>query len=489
MPNNNRDHFSSLPPTSNSGSESRPPSQDDRAPTGNSNPANSGGSKKKKPFPQKGKNQKGNPPNTQGQQRADAAERPNASTSGGSAGQNASVKTSGSYASKSGSTARSDPLHLETFVVPGANFAPLTLSRHVFTEVCGLDAVSQAAYRRIVADNPGFARRVTLATYQWYNAIFIWSRALALSARNGDALSISELQFVTTMETTACVFDAPILRLAEGLGNTITTGGRNLLFRLAPRAYQAAGGCTGWFERIGANSHWKYAAYPCTAVYARRIMEELNLQGPAQADWHLPDVIQPVEEHHGFPTRNLLGYGPLVRPRPDALAFIQSSGVTGANFPSTYDCASYNRALMSAISAELQNTDTFKPRTPSAFTPTGSKAQLGVFSIQPGTPILAGGTFLDYNLVVSCNGALSSQIVGAAMTYLYRAHRSNVEASNPWCVYSFNDFLQVPAPWINSANTLRNIAHEPPELNLLTHQTVSFEYINVVDCVLDQMSQ
>lgn len=128
-----------------------------------------------------------------------AAESATGSSAVTSHGKDAPSKSSGSYGSKNVSAVRSDPLRLETFVVPGANFSPITISRYICSEACGLDTVLRSSYRRIVANNAGFARRVTLAAYSWYNAVYIYARMLALHMRNGLQVTNSELQFITTL--------------------------------------------------------------------------------------------------------------------------------------------------------------------------------------------------------------------------------------------------------------------------------------------------
>lgn len=183
----------------------------------------------------------------------------------------------------------------------------------------------------------------------------------------------------------------------------------------------------------------------------------------APADWHLPDAITPLEADHGFPTRNLLGYAPSVRLRPDAAAFIANCDITGAQFPSSLDCVAYNRALMSAVSAELAATQTFKPKAPPGFSPTGSRAQLGVFTVPARTPQVNGNLLKDYNLVVRCSGALEDQLVGAASMFLYRSIKTEVGGVRCWSPYQFLDFTVVPDAWNATKNILRDEVHEPQD--------------------------
>ncbi|KAI4476231.1 hypothetical protein M0804_013771 [Polistes exclamans] len=101
------------------------------------------------------------------------------------------------------------------------------------------------------------------------------------------------------------------------IGNTRLPNQRDLKFRVRPRPLIASkdGSVVGWFGRVGPQTHFLYAAYPCLAVFMKRIQEDWNItQNPEmEPDWNVRDDIAPVADLAGIPTVNLPSWTPANR--------------------------------------------------------------------------------------------------------------------------------------------------------------------------------
>jgi len=231
-------------------------------------------------------------------------------------------KASGAFVSTFDSHERVDPRKFDSSIVNGLSLSAIPTGKHIHSEAASFDVIVNACHRKNVSKSAGFARRITVSVYAWYHSILLWYRILSLKRRNGLEIPPDAIQFCESMETSSFVFDEPIVKPTEGLGDTIGPGERNLLFTIPDINFVAAGGVNGWFGRVDHQTHYLYGAYPCTATYAYRIIQELTMNEDMDNTWDLPDPITPLEPNHGHPTQNFLGYRPLVRPRPDARAFI-----------------------------------------------------------------------------------------------------------------------------------------------------------------------
>lgn len=141
-----------------------------------------------------------------------------------------------------------------------------------------------------------------------------------------------------------------------------------------------------WWGRIGANTHFNYKSYPCSAVYAYRVLTDLGRRPPERGaevevfpdDWDLPEAIMP-QGVNLTPNENLQGWSPSTILSHTQRAFLFEAVVEEGIFPVDIPDWSYNKRLMTAVSIELENLQQIAPGD-NPISDTGSQGQL-TFSV------------------------------------------------------------------------------------------------------------
>ncbi|KAL0101852.1 hypothetical protein PUN28_018414 [Cardiocondyla obscurior] len=124
----------------------------------------------------------------------------------------------------------------------------------------------------------------------------------------------------------------------DGFGNTTFPCGRQLKFCMARHEYldDEETDTFGWFSKIDESSHYLYSNYPCLAVYAMHVSQNIAYTNfrpqpgpnPPEFDinWNLPTAIGPNNQLAGKPTINLLGYAPAAKYTPQQCQWIKGAG-------------------------------------------------------------------------------------------------------------------------------------------------------------------
>lgn len=134
-----------------------------------------------------------------------------------------------------------------------------------------------------------------------------------------------------------------------------------------------------WWGQIGANSHFYYKSYPCSAVYARRILADLGERllprrhGEPEAaeedeleevlpqipelpapdfptDWNLHGAVMP---DNLTPNENMQGWRPSTQLSQIQQNFQAEAGIGEDHFPLDIPDWTLNKRLMVAVSIEL----------------------------------------------------------------------------------------------------------------------------------------
>lgn len=170
--------------------------------------------------------------------------------------------------------------------------------------------------------------------------------------------------------------------------------------------------------------------------------------------WQLPDDIRPEDQDAGFPTQNLLGYGPA-----SVLTPIQIQWLVEAGFNEAGDYVLEMRdmplmlTLLVAVQTELSGTRC--KLVPLTAEETGSTAQSVTVTTPPGgiAPVREART-----LMVSIYGIEVSGPVVVASKSLRYLHKHVVDDDvNSWSVYEWDGFSNVPDEWKDTANTLYDL--------------------------------
>lgn len=187
--------------------------------------------------------------------------------------------------------------------------------------------------------------------------------------------------------------------------------------------------------------------------------EEDIVEHPDHENWNLPIEVRCNVVGAGLPSENLLGYKRATRLGPEKIGFLLSNGIRPGVFPSASRAVPFSVELMNAVDTEYRVIEHMK-NGPLPSMPTGSLGQLPFVTARrvARTPesrqvLLAHSTF--HNLG-------SAGYIGAS--FLYRMKHVESHGRKPWAVYLFNnDYINIPAPWTATINTLRE--DEPDEIN------------------------
>nr|WAK75587.1 MAG: hypothetical protein [Partitiviridae sp.] len=409
------------------------------------------------------------------------------------------------HLSKTGSAQTNDRLWKEAFFPdPAFEAKPSPAPNYFHPGADGLIQVVSEVYTTIKAQQPAFARAVPQSALAYYSGVVLYARMLHIHAANGFQTSRDEDAFVQRVSEGRYPLPEPITDFIMGFGNVTLLSGAYVQFQLLPRQYQQAGGLPGWFGRVGSQTHYLYKSYPCLAVFARRIQEDIAASRRAAhaVGWDLPEEIQPAEAEHGLPTPNLLGYARAVQYRQEVVTFLTSTGVEEDSFPSVNASVPFCVELMNAVAQELANTTAFR-LTSIIYDAQGSQAQIPWECSAPGAHQAVKGlaTILTGDLTVKTGERVDGRFTTAGAVFLYRlkneptfraadtkptpptapasdassedwarygraaAQYAAQEAAHPapvdipvhwWCPYSFADYELVPPGWIETRNKLRN---------------------------------
>lgn len=386
------------------------------------------------------------------------------------------------HLSKSHSPMQNDPLMKASIVgEPDMGLTPRADDPNIFTGCDGLTTIIDMLYEKAVSAKQGFSKRVPNSCFATYCATLTYARLLSIHGQNGYRLSPDELEFVRLIKQSEYIVPSFLAVYLNGFGNTKIPDGRHLKFKLNKPTY--AGGdfngayIPGYFEQVSAETHFRYKAYPCLAVYYQRVLADLLLTADREADllddgfWDLPEGIAPINENRNYPTENLLGYR-----QAQILSSVEVNWITNtARFRNDHLgfeelTIPFSTNLLNAVCTELRQVEAFKFESLNIQVPQGSLGQLLSESVIneeqraiENEKLFSGTSLVELNQIVVC----------LAGPLRYRVLHHVGRRIQDWTIYSFDDLAGVPQAWRDTINTLRNA--EYPELDSVRFQTQSFD--------------
>lgn len=385
------------------------------------------------------------------------------------------------FLSTTATPVKNDPLFLSALVPhPGAELRPTSQIKYIQSGAVGLPEVTRQSYQDLVASTPGFARRVPPAAYEYYTAAITLGAMLKKQEFSGFRVITSEREYTSTITELNLRPPSLITTYVEGFGSTTLPNGRDLRFRMLEREYveDPDTNTIGWYGRVSVGTHYLYAHYPCLAVYAQRIEEDmLRTQDHGRdPDWNLPDAIRPEEANAGLPTANLLGYSPSEIYKPEQLRFMREGGISNDG---SFDSDNIQIPLCVPLLIAVQNElDAVKSETlkPLHYEAEGSQAQIPL--LRPSIPRdarIERLQDLEMTAAVQITGALVVIEGGFAYRIKHALDDSRRGQRNNWCVYDFGAYEHVPLAWRNTANML--LDDEAPILHEEEYRTVAHSII------------
>jgi hypothetical protein len=112
--------------------------------------------------------------------------------------------------------------------------------------------------------------------YQYYNVLQFWARIAAIREHRGMA-SIEERNLVRYLGSNEYPVHETINSYLRGIGDFENLSGTKHQFRLLQlpgiNEYE---GVSGFFGRVGANTHYLYESLPAPGVVALRLLRDLG---------------------------------------------------------------------------------------------------------------------------------------------------------------------------------------------------------------------
>lgn len=285
-----------------------------------------------------------------------------------------------------------------------------------------------------VLSHGGTHRRIPESLYAYYGAILTLTRVLEVSAKNGVLLSPTELQIIDRCRE---LRPPKILgAYIQGFGDThFNKGYQSVIMKYArpPVANSRDTTVYGYWGKIGDVPHI-YASYPCSAVFALRVIKDIFHTQGGPSVWNLPADLAFYRDERLVPlTPACIGYAPARRLDPDQLSMLAQLGI-GERFPTLIDSYSFSFETLLEVQRwinEVPNIVTV-PRLPCNTGTTGqllltkivepnvsiNSAQFQSFSssrLGPGSEY-AGGAF-KYRMIKSPTGTGSTLLKKMLMPY------------------------------------------------------------------------
>lgn len=243
---------------------------------------------------------------------------------------------------------------------PGREARPVAREVVVYPGFYAIDQIARQIHRSISAIDNGFNRRVPESAMAYYAAALSYARLLKVLDLSGRPLTHDEDSFMRMIYAGEYSVPALLGYFMDGIGNT-KLNQREVRVRASKRTYVRSDedGSVGWFGKIGPDTHYLYASYPCLAVYATKVALDMAFTNDPNLDsvWELPADIRPEDANAGNATENLLGYRQLVKLTPLQMQWLQESGFSDqGDYNSAHPSIPYLPDLLTAVQTELTGT-------------------------------------------------------------------------------------------------------------------------------------
>lgn len=398
-----------------------------------------------------------------------------------STGEQSSNTTSSSEAAgRAHAGGGTDVLSRGCFQMQGLGFHQLTVSNAISPEMLGLNGLIDSVYLKLTATGTYFSKHVPKSVFSYYCCVFSYARLLRLAHDSGTPLTNDEQSFVDFVDGSGFVMPEPLRLYLAAFGKTSLSSGTKLRFRLAPREYCSADNIPGFFGRVGAQTHYLYAAYPCLAVCACRILADLSRTADGVAQWDLPQAIRPLPREgirFGYPTENMVGYGLAAHLKTSQRTWLENLGVFGGDrpmFPSLNNTLPINAQLLEAVSYSLAECRAYTLTPLAGAEVEGSQVQATRVRIDSHMVVPALSPYLKCNVSVQSPDQYDVAHAVAGLIFCFRAYRGTSYIANGsevhnWCVYDCGNYLHVPVDWRATANEIG--ASDNPYLDLMMFET------------------
>lgn len=320
--------------------------------------------------------------------------------------------------------------------------------------------IVEDTYQKIAVRNKNFHQWVPLSAFTYYSVTLLWKRIVeVLDIENRPQVTPEWRDFLTAINRGAYAIPRTFSSYFRALGKFETMAGDQLAWDSELPVFVESDGCPGWYGRVDLNTHNLYEEVPCPGVAIWSMMRDSDRNVPI-GDYDLPNDIQPEEEGHGFPTRNLLGWRPKMALDDNTVHFLSQHGITGTDVPASgYRCYPLFVDLIRDISDRIKND------VPCDFVSQGSILGSQVLAartyVQHPQPQQIGGLarqkYTWMRQITRCRFKIPDHLMsGACMFNLWIDKQDfrieqNVVIS-PWCCYRFNNYRDVPQLWRQNRN-------------------------------------
>ncbi|KAL9689412.1 hypothetical protein QQ045_009797 [Rhodiola kirilowii] len=367
-----------------------------------------------------------------------------------------------------GTPERNDPLW--TTGLAGVELRPMPNVEYIYPGAEALPQVINVIHATCTSASTSYNLRVPECALAYYCAVATYTRMLRLQAANSLPVTTDEERFVEQVDSLQLEVPLLLAHYLAGFGNTRVPSGRNIRFRMLARPeYVSTDNVSGWFGRVSQQTQALYQNYPCLAVFASRLLAEVDEQ--ADRRWTLPLEVVPAEGGGLGASPSLLGYT-VKRPVPRGhVGFLEETGIAPDEpFETSNSSLPLNISLLIAVQNELSTIQNFK-LSPMPTIQLGSQAQLGLITIEDElTPIA------DKPAVLECTYEMPNEISFSASAFCYRVNHAldKIDEGNlvtPWVVWRFH-----PGPeWVRFAlegNAFRG--REPDVLAITEFRTTPY---------------
>jgi hypothetical protein len=353
-------------------------------------------------------------------------------------------------------------------------------------------------YHTVCAADKEFSRFVSLTMYQYYNILHFWARIAAIREHRGMA-NKEKRNLVRYLKSNEYIVHETINSYLRGIGDFEDPSGTKHQFRLMRLpGMQEYEGISGFFGRVGADTHFLYESLPAPGIVALRLLQDLGYTRHIfdYPDWDLPDALCPeqlapepaVEEpdeeddqeesdpaleqaddgpHHreeleptGEPRRprltaNLLGWSPAERLSNEQRQALEDCGL-GEEFPTDYPRFMLNNGLFENIAVRVkQSADRYKLGASLHEHSEGSIAQCAYVEKETdGRRFCRTVQYSEGSVRGACAYQMDQRLSVAARIVAYRMRKEPDGNRQPWCCYDFNNYRDVPPDWIATKDSV-----------------------------------
>ncbi|XP_031849418.2 uncharacterized protein LOC143174139 isoform X2 [Nomia melanderi] len=347
------------------------------------------------------------------------------------------------FTTTTSTSAKDDPLYMDA-LLPWSDtrcVMPIPPELVHFPGFYALPDITESTYE-MLAKRTSFSKRVPASAFAYYVAVLAYARLLKTLSLSWEPITKEETDFI---QQVYCGFFKPptiISLYLKGFGNTTLETGQEMRIRAKRRQYlkSTADGSVGWFGQVGPNTHYLYAAYPCLAVYLRRIQFDLQYTNNEELSsaWDLPDDMVPNDIKRGMPTRSLLGYREARKLTTHQAEWLSRCGVSDDNDDLNANPAiPFISGLMSGIQMILNGSKVkLEPL------PDGKEGSL----VQAVTTVLS-----DSRVSVIYADRINEKLVAMAKIMRYM---QQFKEDSDWSIYDWGGLSNVPSDWTSTCNTL-----------------------------------